>query len=186
MEKTMLMKLLTKKPPKIHDAMSASESPPAALTERMIATGPVHEKRNATTAAAAYAPPKSASTRRGPGTGSSGRSSGISSRIFQTARGLKSADGAPGSHPKVFQLRAAARGGGARRVRAASRRARAKRVRGPALRAAGAHLRTAARDARGLAHSAGRRRGRAARPWLSRRAARRPGGLVPAQGQRAR
>ena len=39
-----------KKAPKIHEAMSDSERCPAAPTESTIATGPVHAKRNATTA----------------------------------------------------------------------------------------------------------------------------------------
>ena len=45
--------LLRKNPPKSHDEMSDSASPPAAPIERMIATGPVVEKRNATIALAA-------------------------------------------------------------------------------------------------------------------------------------
>jgi hypothetical protein len=49
----MLMRLFRKNPPKIQDAMSDSVSPPRAPTERMIATGPVQAKRNATTALAA-------------------------------------------------------------------------------------------------------------------------------------
>jgi hypothetical protein len=39
-----------KKAPKIHEEMSDSLKWPAAPTDRMIATGPVHAKRNATTA----------------------------------------------------------------------------------------------------------------------------------------
>ena len=46
----MLSRPLTKNAAKIHDAMSDSLSRPAAPTERTIATGPVHAKRNATIA----------------------------------------------------------------------------------------------------------------------------------------
>ena len=49
-EKPMLIRPLTKKAAKIHEAMSDSDRPPRVPTERMIATGPVVAKRNATTA----------------------------------------------------------------------------------------------------------------------------------------
>ena len=49
----MLMRLFRKKPPNTQEARSDSVSPPRAPMERMIATGPVQAKRNATTALAA-------------------------------------------------------------------------------------------------------------------------------------
>src|SRR5438105_1251787 len=162
----MLMKLFRKKPPKIHEAISDSLSPPAAPTERTIATGPVQEKRKATTALAAYTPPKSATTCRARGTGITARSSGM---LFVLWR-LKSGDGARPHHiqtnPKVFQLRPASQHRGLPGVHAAPGSSRAARIRGAALRAARAHLRAAARAARRAARAAGGRRGRAARARL--------------------
>jgi len=46
----MLRSPLMKNAPKIHEAMSDSLRCPAAPTDRMIATGPVQAKRNATMA----------------------------------------------------------------------------------------------------------------------------------------
>src|SRR5258706_1405387 len=115
----------------IHDAMADSESPPCAPMARMIATGPVQEKRNATTAVAAYCAPKSAAICRGAGTGNSGRSSSM----LLVLAPLESVHGAPRSHPKIFFVRAARGRRRADRFCAAPGRAGARRVRGPALRA---------------------------------------------------
>src|SRR3954470_16235220 len=97
---TMLRTPLMKKAPKIHDAMSDSLSRPAAPTERMIATGPVHAKRNATTALPNWTPPRSRIHRRGPGTGNTGRSS-VMFFVFAT---LESSGGASLPHRKVFHV----------------------------------------------------------------------------------
>jgi len=56
------MSPLTKNAPKIHDARSDSDRPPRVPTARMIATGPDAAKMKATSALAAYRPPKSAMT----------------------------------------------------------------------------------------------------------------------------
>ena len=62
---------------KIQEAMSDSDSPPRAPTERMITTGPLAANRKATNAAAAYDAPKSARMRRSPGSCETGFSSGM-------------------------------------------------------------------------------------------------------------
>ena len=75
--KTPPASFLLKKAAKIHEAMTSSPRRPRAPTERMIATGPVQAKRNATTAFDAYRAPESANTCRGRGTGVTAGSSGI-------------------------------------------------------------------------------------------------------------
>ena len=71
----MLINPLREKAANSQEAMSDSDRPPRAPTARMIATGPLAANRNATSALAAYVPPKSASARRGPGNGRTGFSS---------------------------------------------------------------------------------------------------------------
>src|SRR6202035_588008 len=71
-QKRMVIQPLMKKTPKIHDASSASESPPRVPTARMIANGAVAENTQPMKPFAAYVGPKSASISFQPGGGRPG------------------------------------------------------------------------------------------------------------------